>query len=344
MRLLILLIFLYCPLLSALEVHFEGRSSEDIHLQVKKGTFSFLVSLEFDSKEALMVESLVDPDGREYIKSNIGSPSEYRVPAPVYSSFRSLLRMTYVSKNMASIFVSNSDSEISVRDGTWTLKIAKQKSKEGGSRVFINLKELKEDSLKKASLDLTVNYDLDNSSIDKTVFLNAIKELKSFYSQYGINLNIKPNQWIDPFLHEKDLELKLPMLQRGQRRNLQMYIFKRNSSIKKDFQGVAGCLPAVIIKKIREHCGLIVAYENQEHIDFKKMIKVMAHEIAHYLGLFHLADQFYPFGVLQDPIEDTFNAIDRQNVMHKTSDYFGQMDFTRGQIKTMLKNPILYLK
>lgn len=342
MRFLILLILFNCPILSALEVQFTTRSSEELKLQVQKGTTSFLVSLEFESKEALMVQSLVDPNGREYIKSNIGSSAEYRIPAPVHSSFRSLIRMTYVSKKMVSIFVSNNGLEDHIAEGIWKLKIAKQKKKPGLAKVYLNLKEVNQSNLKRPQLDLTINYDTRESSISEKAFQDSVKALVNFYSQYGIALNVETTKWIDPIPKEKDLEIKLSKLQDGKRQNLQMYLFKRNSSVKKDFQGVAGCLPFVILKVIKKHCALIVAYENQEEVNHKKMIKVMAHEIAHSLGLFHLVDDFYPFGALQDPIEDTFDAIDTENVMHKTSDFFGYMEFTKGQIEVMKRNPYLY--
>ena len=73
-----------------------------------------------------------------------------------------------------------------------------------------------------------------------------------------------------------------------------------------------------------------------------RFIKVISHEIAHFLGLFHISDDYSPLGMADDRIEDTSLANSTTNVMHKTSEVYDLIEFTPGQLKALYDNPILY--
>lgn len=89
-------------------------------------------------------------------------------------------------------------------------------------------------------------------------------------------------------------------------------------------------------------CPIAISYKDFSSTDENRFVKVLAHEIAHFLGLFHISDDYSPLGITDDRIEDTSLAESTTNVMHKTSEVFDIIQFTPGQLKALKSNPMLY--
>lgn len=120
-----------------------------------------------------------------------------------------------------------------------------------------------------------------------------------------------------------------------------IYLVDHQGEHNKDFQGFAGCLPGFIPKYLDKHCGFIIRVNMAQELNLAKMSKVIAHEMGHFFGLFHLQDDYYPFGKLNDPIADTDISTEETNIMHKTSDVFETLEFTEGQFQVMRRHPLL---
>jgi hypothetical protein len=325
------------------EVNWTGIVSQNFKFEVPAGVKGVLVSVEYKNMDSsIMIKDLTAPDDTKYIKSNAGTPMASRIPSKIDTVFNSKIRMTYVTKGKFAAFI-NGDVD-AILPGEWILRLANQNKKIKKSNIFINVKYLmKNDSdIKSLHLDIDVNADIAESSISKLKLSTTLERVKSFFKIYGIAINFHVNDaWRDTQRETSDLEEKIELLQTDRKNNLQLYLLKRQSSIKRELQGVAGCFPFVIIENTNQHCSVIVAYENQDEVSIDKMTKVIAHEILHSLGLFHLSDDIFPFGLKYDAMDDTNEETDHTNVMHKKSDFFGSLDMSEEQAAVVRSNIIL---
>lgn len=318
----------------------ESARSEEITFEVEKDLSSFQIAVEVFEGEGVFVESLVSPDGIEIIRSNWGSPSQYRVPPRLYTTLRSKLRPTFVIDDIFSLIIKH--DEISLA-GSWKMRFASSNKK--GFELVYDMRKLSISSkLKVPRLIMNLHLNLNNSKLDKSEVEKAISSIEELYQRHGIDLSIQTDwQWEDTLSQVNDLEVKLAELSLGKKEGVHLYLFPQfNPSFDKDFQGLAGCLPGFVAQNVQKNCALVVSYQNKRELNLRKMIKVISHELAHYLGLFHLEDDFYPYGRVTDLIEDTTSDVEENNIMHKTSDVFDDLQFTRGQVEKMLSHPILY--
>ena len=83
---LALLYLCFTPLLWATEVTFSGRLSDWKEVSLSKDVASFILNIEYQGSEKVIIADLIDPQGKSWIKSNIGAPSESRVPIEVDSA------------------------------------------------------------------------------------------------------------------------------------------------------------------------------------------------------------------------------------------------------------------
>ena len=343
MKKILLFLVLITTSTSALSKEFtwKGKDSDFITFNVPNNVKSMLISVEYngDNEDDIIIKKLVSSSDTTIIKSNINTPSESRIPPKVYSVFNSKVRVTYVTKGKFSAFISSKSSRI--ESGEWRLQFSNKKNTQN-SKVNINIKYITDSDIEDLSISIDVHTDIYNSTLTPNSINKVLTDVKSFYKESGVTINFNLNEsWRSPYTNITELEKKIEHLQNGKKDHLQLYLVKRKSSVKRDFQGVAGCLPFVIIESTNQHCSLLVAYQNQSDISLDKMTKVISHELAHTLGLYHLSDDFFPFGKVFDQMSDTNEDIDHSNVMHKTSEYFGHISFSTQQIELIRTNPIL---
>jgi hypothetical protein len=348
----ILFIFLFFGGVNVLanEISFAGEVSPWQEFNLKEtqqsGPSAFQLNIESSDPEnsELYISDLIDPNGKVIIKNNLNSPMRYRVPPKLYSTLRNSIRPTYVTPGLFSITV---DFDRAQSSGTWKFKIAK-KSKDSEMKVFWHLTTKSSSLLEvpRLKLDVLISSSFKTMSTNKDQFQTSLNKVKELYQSYGINLYFSPSlKWEDPLANNSDLEAKMKSISKVKRTRPTLYLVNRiNATVEKDFQGLAGCLPGFQVKFVNSHCALLVSITEKEHgqFDGDKLTKVIAHEIAHLLGLFHLEDDFYPFGKLLDPFEDTSPEEDFINVMHKTSEFFGLIEFSQSQVRKMRSLPLLY--
>jgi hypothetical protein len=74
---------------------------------------------------------------------------------------------------------------------------------------------------------------------------------------------------------------------------------------------------------------------------FEQQVKILVHEISHYLGLFHTKDSGYMFiGDVYDQFEDTPREVTGQNMMDPGI-HTKTPTFSPSQIQFLKKSPIL---
>lgn len=297
---------------------------------------SFLLSFEIQRGDKVFLADLISPLGEKLVVNNIGR-SYSRVPSFLYSTMRSELRPEQVIPN---IFAVSSARLQTLTPGVWKFRLA-QNSRD--ALVSIHIKRTR--FLQAPSLKLKVyveDYFSNKLGLRKGIE-QAIDQMRELYQTLGIRLDIEViDFWKDPMLATNDLLIKVKKYSQTKRSHQSIFITPRvDASIKKDFQGLAACLPFAISTNFS--CPLVVAIgDHTEEISKRRLAKVLSHELAHGLGLFHLTDDYYPYTLLTDRLEDTSLSDDINNVMHKTSKVEKLPEFSSLQIEWMLRQAILY--
>ncbi|PIP96340.1 MAG: hypothetical protein COW00_16300 [Bdellovibrio sp. CG12_big_fil_rev_8_21_14_0_65_39_13] len=342
MKMLALLYLCFTPLLWATEVTFSGRLSDWKEVSLSKDVASFILNIEYQGSEKVIIADLIDPQGKSWIKSNIGAPSESRVPIEVDSAFRSLIRSNYSSAGLGAVLVSNSTRENHIETGLWKYRLGTTSKSNEMKIVDVHVLSKASHSNEKV---LSMNFDLfyDPIFTKRHQLASILEDVKAVYRKGLINVsfNLIEKTFSQKAITES-LDTVVDQLQMGRRANPSISLIAHHGESVKDFQGFAGCLPGFIPQKIDKHCALAIRYHDKEQVDLKKFSKVVAHEMGHFFGLFHLEDDYYPFGKLRDPIDDTDMSNEELNVMHKTSDRFGDIEFTPGQFEVMRRHPLLH--
>jgi len=327
---------------------FKEKVSPWQSFSISQDLSAFQLIVESDSSESkdLFFSDLIDPVGRVIIQGNVGSPMSYRVPSKLYSTMKNRVRPTYIRDGLFSVVIDKSEKRDSVVEkGVWKFRLGK-KAVSTVARSFWHLSKVRLESVVPAQLKVNVYKSKTFQKTSQKELLESLKKVQKLYDSYGIGLNfVIKEKWSEPAVETSDLEEKLKKISVSHKDNPSLYLINRlNSTVEKDFQGLAGCLPGFRAKFIKAHCALLVSITDQALGSFEidKLTKVISHEIAHMLGLFHLEDDFYPFGKLFDPFQDTSRENDFINVMHKTSDFFGILEFSQSQVRKMLSHPMLY--
>lgn len=334
---ILLILTLFSMTCLAETVQFDSKVSPWVTFEVSSTAKSFLVALETTAETPLYVADLIDPSGKVYVQSNHGTASASRIPPFLYSTIRAYNRITQVTKGLGSILVPNRDTEDEITPGTWRMRIgAMDQIKEAHFSVQESF------GLKSQSLAFKVHLDQQALFPDLIIMQEILQSVVDLYQRYDIDLELN--------LVARSFDLQVPYLldeyveasQVGSSNTPVINLVRAaNPYGKKDFQGLAGCLPFFLPRYVDKHCAIGIAFEDDWHMDTRRFGKVIAHEIAHFLGIFHLSDDYYPFGQVFDPISDTDESVEFSNVMHKTSDYYDVLEFTAGQVKVMKRHPML---
>lgn len=347
-RVFFLLIFLFTSNWSyGSSVELFQKISPWISFEISAATESFLIALEHTQQKNVIFADLIDPDGRVLIKSNIGTPSEARIPPDIHSSFTSLIRTSYSSHGLAGVLVSNRADELTgpvIKAGTWKMRLAYPSFKTA-EKIMVNYDITEKGAISVSDLHAQFDVVYDHKIFSDKKMEEILGAVTDIYQKGKIKLQFnninrsfntsEKSQSLDELInHLQNTKSKLPVI----------YLVDHQGEHNKDFQGFAGCLPGFIPQHLDKHCGLIIRVNMNQELNLAKMSKVIAHELGHFFGLFHLQDDYYPFGKLNDPIADTDITTEETNIMHKTSDVFEVLEFTEGQFQVMRRHPLLKIR
>lgn len=326
------------------ELQIHDQFSEWVEFEIPKNTLNFQINLENPSEADLILSDLISPTGEVVMANNIGAPSSMRVPPKIYSTLKNKSRPTYTVKRLFSVNYRNIETIKPPTPGRWKARFGRASKVVSSEdlKVMFSVDVFKEDAQRR-TLPVDIFLSMDSKLLNIIEVKSISRDIEQFYQYYGIDIRLQAHEWQDSQTGENDLEKRLPTLSRLARKNLSLYLFPRApGGLKKEFQGLAGCLPAFKIKSQDMSCALLVTYEEESIVKRERFTKIMAHEIAHSLGLYHLVDDFYPFGIIHDPQEDTSLDDDPANVMHKTSEYYGHLELSPQQVNSIKLLPYLY--
>lgn len=328
-------------------IEISEKKSDWISFEISQNAESFLISLEHSQLNNVMVADLIDPQGQVLIKSNIGTALESRIPPEIHSAFSSAIRTSYSSQGLAGILVSNRSDELIdqvMRPGVWKMRLA-YPSLKTSEKIMVNyaISEKLKFSVRNLVAEFDVVYDFKIFSKEKMdEILGSVADIyqkgQIKLNFHGIDRSFKSSE------KSQSLDELINNLQNKKTKRPVIYLIDHQGEHNKDFQGFAGCLPGFIPQFSDKHCALIIRVNMAQNLNMAKMSKVIAHELGHFFGLFHLQDDYYPFGKLNDPIADTDIMSEETNIMHKTSDVFEVLEFTQGQFQVMRRHPFFQLQ
>lgn len=334
-------LFFVLPLLIVFQAHAQteqvslnGTLSPWLEIEIGNETQSFVIGLESENPQYLYVADLIDPNGKVYIKSNHLEPSAQRLPPHLYASLNSPNRITMTTKGLGSALIPNGP-ESKIVPGVWKMRLAAQAPVQTIS--YTVFEALQSQTLKTLQLPLFIPATM--PLIDVQGLVLALEELFAQHTM-AIELQIhrsKPHttlplqldEWVMQLQNSSSTQARLHLLENDQ------------LAYQKSIQGFAGCLPVFNTQITQRHCALAVVINPLNPPSFEQKLKVLTHEIGHFLGLYHLVDDYYPFGRLRSTLVD-HQGQTQLNIMHETSEFFGDLIFSDKQVEVMKRHPLFY--
>lgn len=334
-------------------VVWQGKNGPQISFPLTERASNFQISVEAETEE-VFIDSLIDPSG-DYVIGPVNLKNRMGLSGRLMTTLNSKIRPTYVHGKM---FTVSPRFMIPLKKGNYQFRLVNPKANSSTiSAATISFREIRRKNLRDENFHLNLEIIIDKQNgaeFETRVKKELIPLLKDLYSSYAIILHpiLKSQDSLNQTLDSGTpipvgLDKALAQLSHGGSNNLKLYLIALPETYSENnqervLQGLSLCLPASFSFK-NNNCALGVSFNRilRDQIPNKRIVKVMAHEIAHALGLYHLEDDFYPFGTLTDRIEDTDPSEAHNNIMHKTSDDSGDLLFTQMQVEVIKQSPLL---
>lgn len=284
--------------------------SDFIHIDIPESAISFHLSLMTSSKEnGLIVEHIETPDGLVVVGEN---PPEHLLTEEVenettrYELFRdqalSLNRVLPGFGGMVSALFPNSP-EVEFKPGRWRFKVASVRKKGEPVADHINIraaiKYLDAESSFRGVLPIHLYFVGTRpltaaNAPDDLGFQKELRRLKAIYRKVGVTINIESYNDIPEFsFSEKVVQSMFELFTKG-RHSRGICIFLTGSEFMDPVLGLSPITgPALLAGSI--HSGVLVLASPRIRRYPKALGTVIAHEIGHYLGLFHATERSYDF-------------------------------------------------
>lgn len=294
---------------------------------VSEGTESFFIQIESQDRGDVFVSELTDPNGKKWITPG-HSHIFQRVPEKLYPLIASPHRHYQTEEKMQSIMFPNDDSAQKPTPGAWTLYLKKEKV-DGSHKALVTVVENK--NLFTNTLHFKVLQD--ESFIHESILQEALDQTRMNYLVHNISIAFNSNN--------KDKVSSLYNLLSSENRAPSLHLSSRQMDQRKYMQGLSHCLPGFVPKQKNKSCSIDVITSLEKKITVQRLANVITHEIAHFLGLYHYSDDYFPYGKLYDPISDTFIEDSMGNFMFKRNNDSTHLRFTPGQVDVMKRHPLL---
>jgi hypothetical protein len=333
---------------SSMTLQAKGLSglSQWQNLEINEPLEAFLFEVEGLNETLYQITDLIAPNGQVYVKSNLNDsrPSGYEIPQ--LRNEISKNRSLSVINKFSALLVPNFYTEEKIPLGTWKYRVL--------SNAFFEADEVKVKVIPsrtradKRTLRVRIiidqeSYWAENEAYLRDMFISAQK----LYSDIGVNLVLQ----VEPLAHSLPVydppnDVALQIVEKYFRDSsnaldgqINFLLLGKMTMQSKPINGISclsgtytnsNCFAAMFADPILAHTITPV-----------QAGKILAHELGHYLGLFHTVDKNYMFvGVLHDPFSDTSSEAQGDNIMdpgiHKSVPVF-----SRQQISVLKKHPIL---
>lgn len=292
--------------------------SEWTEFQIPTQAASFQINAFGSPETFLQVTDLIAPDGTVYTESNAGKKLT-AYSQPVLKNVISLQRTLAVIKGMSSTLVPNNPQLGTPPAGTWkfrTLSHYQPLSK----RVSFEIITKSKTELAKNKVDLRIwispdSYWTKNPGQVEQVFQAAKASLaEADLELRALSLELLPNKTKEPM----DLPTDMVSIAAVQNKSdaINVYMMPSMEYQNKPVNGLA-CIGGPVKLKTKHPCFVSMYADGRgDEISLQNQGKILAHEIGHYLGLFHTKDDgYYGIGTVYDRLEDTAEEVTGSNMM-----------------------------
>jgi hypothetical protein len=285
--------------------------------QIPADTASFQINIFGSPETFVQVTDLVAPDGSYFVRSDVnGRLNQYS--QPVLKNVISPNRSEAVLKGMSSLLVPNNPALGHPAAGTWKFRTL--------SHYQPLLKQVSFEIVTKAKTEISKN------KVDSRVWISpdsywtknpgqvekVIEAAKQSLAEADLDLRALAVQFL-PTKTKEPMELPADMAAIAAVRNsndaINVYMMPSMEYQNKPINGLA-CIGGPV-DILTSHPCFVSMYASQkgDEITLQNQGKILAHEIGHYLGLFHTQDDYYRIGKVYDPLDDTPQEVTGSNMM-----------------------------
>jgi hypothetical protein len=316
--------------------------------EIQEDTPSFLIEVFGTNDTNYQVIDLIDPNGITLVNSSLMSNVYTGYELPVLKNITSTNRSHSTINKHSALLVPNFYSSQNVAHGTWKFRIfAKQYFPEDVVEIKIISTRIKS---KTRVLNIQLHIEK-NSYWDqnRVVIDEMIAVAKKIYALHDIELSITQSDFESSISNydvpadiAKLVEEKLEKKFENSTPSLKLLLIGRIKEQSKPINGIS-CL-AGLYSTSNCFASMFADPLLAQTVTSSQAGKILAHEVGHYLGLFHTVDEGYMYiGTIFDPLEDTDKVVTGKNMMDPGI-HNEHPTFTQQQIHVLKKHPLVLEK
>lgn len=292
--------------------------SEWVEFEVPPNTASFQINAFGSPETFVQVTDLVDPDGIFYVKSD-GNAKLSVYSQPILRNIISPNQTHAVIRGMSSTLVPNNPELGSPPAGIWkfrTLSHYQPLLKVLSFEIVLKPKS----ALVKNKIDIRVLVSPQSYWTQRAGHIEQVLQVaKESLTEAGLELRTLSIQMLKEKTPEP-MALPIAMTAIAAENNfsdaINVYLMPSMEYQNKPVNGLA-CIGGPMYLKKKHACFVsMYADTRADQIGVEQQGRILAHEIGHYLGLFHTRDDgYHGIGTVYDKLTDTSEVITGANMM-----------------------------
>jgi len=277
----------------------QRNGTARIEMEVVAGETSMLVTGQVPAGHQVHVRSLTDPSGRVIFQAFDWTGTEYSKTNAGYVS-------DVVTINWP---VDGSDDDLDVGPYTFEFGVVDDNQNYASQPLFFDalLKPDDDRSAGKLAIDLVFVDGLEDNDDLRDAVDEAVETWAELYAAVGIELDVEEYAFGEgslepPAFGDGDVYEEVAAATRFRAVNV---LIAPTIASYEDIFGIAGDIPGPLVATTRS--GVLISYEKSagadlefEPLERRLLAETMAHEVGHYLGLFHPVETTW----------DTWDALD----------------------------------
>jgi hypothetical protein len=319
--------------------------SDWVDFEVPTGLVNFQIVAVGSPETMVQITDLIDSKGIAYVQSDLDPKQLTEYSRPFFRNLLSSVRSEGVMPGTGTLIVPNTPSLPRPTPGRW--KIRAYFHSEPKQKHFTFIFKWNFERTTQTQKQLNLKFWLGKGSYwtkNPSELEALIAQTRNIWRSIGIKFNVQsvsqlPEEIVFPFRPPQDIA---DIARRVNDPNsINVYFMPKMELQSKAINGLS-CIGGPTEIQISHSCSVsLYGREDAASISIDQQAKILAHELGHYLGLFHTVDGGYMMnGLIFDPFSDTSESVTGLNMMdpgiHRGSPQFSPM-----QVKFLLNSPAL---